>query len=57
MFFCLFVFVFPTFGTFFFGSYEHIFQIRLVTINYKRKVILSCHKKIVLLEPAEIFSF
>ena len=41
--FCLFVFVFSTFGTFFFGSYEHIFQIRLVTV--KRKVIWSYHKK------------
>ena len=41
MFFCLFVSVFSTFGTFF-CSYEHIFQIRLVTV--KRKVILSYHK-------------
>ena len=56
MFFCLFVFVFSTFGTFF-CSYEHIFQIRLVTINYKRKVILSYHKNLCCWSPQRFSRF
>ena len=54
MFFCLFVFVFSTFGTFF-CSYEHIFQIRLVTV--KRKVILSYHKKLCCWSPQRFSRF
>ena len=44
------------FGPFFAVTIMHILQIRFVTV--KRKVKLSYHKKIALLEPeTEIFSF
>ena len=56
MFFCLFVFVFSTFGTFL-CSYEHIFQILLVTVNYERKVILSYHKKLCCWSPQRFSRF
>ena len=41
----VFLFLFFRLLALLFCSYEHIFQIRLVTINYKRKVILSYHNK------------